>query len=67
LRLGRLRKDVKKPGICFIVPLFDRLKKVDLRTVTLPVDSQNVITKDNVQLTSPPSPITRFPMLLSRL
>ena len=41
LRLGRLRKDVKKPGICFIVPLFDRLKKVDLRTV---------ITKDNVSI-----------------
>ena len=50
LRLGRLRKDVKKPGICFIVPLFHRLKKVDLRTVTLPVDSQNVITKDNVSI-----------------
>jgi regulator of protease activity HflC (stomatin/prohibitin superfamily) len=50
LRLGRLRKDVKKPGICFIVPFFDRLRKVDLRTVTLPVDSQNVITKDNVSI-----------------
>src|ERR1035438_1576390 len=50
LRLGRLRKDVKKPGICFIVPIIDRLRKVDLRTVTLPVDSQNVITKDNVSI-----------------
>ena len=50
LRLGRLRKDVKKPGICFILPVFDHLRKVDLRTVTLPVDSQNVITKDNVSI-----------------
>lgn len=50
LRLGKLRKDVKKPGICFIVPFIDRLRKVDLRTVTLPVDSQNVITKDNVSI-----------------
>jgi regulator of protease activity HflC (stomatin/prohibitin superfamily) len=32
------------------VPFFDRLRKVDLRTVTLPVDSQNVITKDNVSI-----------------
>jgi len=50
LRLGKLRKDVKKPGICFIIPLIDRLRKIDLRTVTLPVDSQNVITKDNVSI-----------------
>ncbi len=50
LRLGRLRKDVKKPGICFIVPIIDKLRKVDLRTITLPVDSQNVITKDNVSI-----------------
>jgi regulator of protease activity HflC (stomatin/prohibitin superfamily) len=50
LRLGKLRNDVKKPGICFIIPVIDRLRKIDMRTITLPVDSQNVITKDNVSI-----------------
>lgn len=50
LRLGKLRKGVKQPGICFIFPAVDRLRKIDMRTVTQPVDSQNVITKDNVSI-----------------
>ena len=49
-RLGKLRKDVKQPGICFIIPGIDRLRKVDMRTITLPIESQNVITKDNVSI-----------------
>jgi regulator of protease activity HflC (stomatin/prohibitin superfamily) len=49
-RLGKLRGGIKQPGICFIIPLVDNLKKVSLRTVTLPVDSQKVITKDNVSI-----------------
>jgi regulator of protease activity HflC (stomatin/prohibitin superfamily) len=49
-RLGKIGDDIKKPGICFIIPIIDHLKKIDLRTVTLPVDSQNVITKDNVSI-----------------
>jgi regulator of protease activity HflC (stomatin/prohibitin superfamily) len=46
-RLGRL-VGAKGPGFFFIVPFFDRMVKVDLRTVTMDVPSQEVITKDNV-------------------
>jgi regulator of protease activity HflC (stomatin/prohibitin superfamily) len=49
LRLGRLR-GVRKPGLCFMVPLVDRMWKVSLRTVTLPVPGQQVITQDNVSI-----------------
>jgi len=47
LRLGRLIGP-KGPGLFFIIPLIDRMVKVDLRVVTLDVPSQEVITKDNV-------------------
>ncbi len=46
-RLGRLIP-VKGPGLCIIIPLVDRLVKVSLRTVTMDVPVQDVITKDNV-------------------
>ena len=46
-RLGRL-VGVKGPGLFFIVPIIDRMVRVDLRVVTLDVPSQEVITKDNV-------------------
>src|SRR5712692_1756814 len=46
-RLGRL-VDPRGPGIVFLIPVVDRLVKVDLRTVTLTVPPQEVITKDNV-------------------
>lgn len=49
-RLGKIRKGVKEPGICFIIPIIDNLRKIDLRIITLPVDSQKVITKDNVSI-----------------
>lgn len=49
-RLGRLRGDVKQPGLIWINPLIDRMEKVSLRIVTLPVDSQKIITKDNVSI-----------------
>ncbi|HEY1645563.1 MAG TPA: SPFH domain-containing protein [Candidatus Saccharimonadales bacterium] len=49
-RLGKLREGVKEPGLCFIIPLVDNLRKIGMRIVTLPVDSQNVITKDNVSI-----------------
>jgi len=47
LRLGRLRP-VKGPGLIFIIPIIDRLIRVDLRVVTLDVPAQKVITRDNV-------------------
>jgi regulator of protease activity HflC (stomatin/prohibitin superfamily) len=46
-RLGRL-VGAKGPGLFFIIPIIDRMMKVDLRVVTLDVPSQEVITKDNV-------------------
>ena len=46
-RLGRL-VGAKGPGLFFIIPFIDRMVKVDLRTITLDVPSQEAITKDNV-------------------
>src|SRR5580704_463387 len=50
LRLGKIRPAVKEPGLRVIIPFVDNLKKVSIRIVTLPVDSQQVITKDNVSI-----------------
>jgi regulator of protease activity HflC (stomatin/prohibitin superfamily) len=47
-RLGRLLPQPKGPGLFLIIPVVDRVIKVDLRTVTLNVPPQEVITKDNV-------------------
>ncbi len=46
-RLGRLRP-IAGPGLVFLVPFADRLIRVDLRTVTLTIPPQEVITRDNV-------------------
>jgi regulator of protease activity HflC (stomatin/prohibitin superfamily) len=46
-RLGRLQGP-KGPGLFFIIPIVDRMVKVDLRVVTLDVPSQEAITRDNV-------------------
>src|SRR5512136_1350145 len=46
-RLGRL-VGARGPGLFFIIPIVDRMVKVDLRTVTLDIPSQEAITKDNV-------------------
>jgi regulator of protease activity HflC (stomatin/prohibitin superfamily) len=46
-RLGRLI-GAKGPGLFFLIPGIDRMVKVDLRTVTLDVPTQEVITRDNV-------------------
>ncbi|MBN1220007.1 MAG: slipin family protein [Anaerolineae bacterium] len=48
-RLGRF-VGAKGPGLFFIIPFIDRMVKVDLRTVTLDVPSQEAITRDNVTL-----------------
>jgi regulator of protease activity HflC (stomatin/prohibitin superfamily) len=47
-RLGRLLPHPKGPGLFLLIPVVDRMVKVDLRTVTLNVPPQEVITKDNV-------------------
>lgn len=46
-RFGRL-KGIKGPGIFIIIPFVDKMIKVDLRTVTMDVPPQDVITRDNV-------------------
>jgi regulator of protease activity HflC (stomatin/prohibitin superfamily) len=47
-RLGRLLPNPKGPGLFILIPVVDRMVKVDLRTITLTVPPQEVITKDNV-------------------
>lgn len=49
LRFGRLQS-VRDPGIRFIIPIVDVMTKVSLRIVTLPIQSQGIITRDNVSV-----------------
>lgn len=49
LRLGKFHK-VKGPGLILLIPVIDRMRKIDLRTVTLDVPPQEVITRDNVSI-----------------
>ncbi|MBI4514557.1 MAG: slipin family protein [Deltaproteobacteria bacterium] len=48
-RLGRL-VPVRGPGIIYVIPLIEQLQRLDLRTITLDVPSQDVITRDNVSV-----------------
>lgn len=48
-RLGRLA-GVRGPGLILLLPFIERMTKVDLRTVTMDVPAQEVITKDNVTI-----------------
>ncbi|WP_431983286.1 slipin family protein [Streptomyces qinglanensis] len=48
LRLGRLHKDIRGPGLTLIVPVVDRLRKVSMQIITMPVPAQEGITRDNV-------------------
>jgi len=48
-RLGRLR-GTREPGLRVIIPLVDVLHRVSLRIVTLPIQSQGIITRDNVSV-----------------
>ena len=47
-RLGRVTGDARGPGLIFIIPIVDRLLRVSLRTVTLDIPPQDIITRDNV-------------------
>jgi regulator of protease activity HflC (stomatin/prohibitin superfamily) len=49
-RLGRVRGAPRGPGLVVIVPLVDRLQRVSLRIVTMPIQSQGIITRDNVSV-----------------
>lgn len=48
-RFGRVRS-VREPGIRVMIPLADRMQKISLRTVTRPIHSQQIITRDNVSI-----------------
>ncbi|MEE9912865.1 MAG: slipin family protein [Deltaproteobacteria bacterium] len=48
-RLGRIR-DVKGPGLIIIIPGIDKIVRIDMRTITMDVPPQDVITKDNVSI-----------------
>lgn len=48
-RLGRVVHE-KGPGLRLIIPLIDQMRKVNMRIVTMPIPSQQVITKDNVSI-----------------
>ncbi|MGW0906314.1 slipin family protein [Streptomyces sp. NPDC002853] len=48
LRLGKLQRSVRGPGLTMIVPFVDRLRKVNMQIVTMPVPAQDGITRDNV-------------------
>jgi regulator of protease activity HflC (stomatin/prohibitin superfamily) len=47
-RFGRLRPAIRGPGLAVIVPIVDRLTKVNMQIVTMPVPAQEGITRDNV-------------------
>jgi len=48
-RLGRVI-DVKGPGLIILIPIIDRMTKVDMRIITMDVPPQDVITRDNVSV-----------------
>jgi regulator of protease activity HflC (stomatin/prohibitin superfamily) len=47
-RLGRLLRGPVGPGLLFLIPFVDRMVKIDLRTVTMDVPPQEIVTRDNV-------------------
>ncbi|NBQ54415.1 MAG: slipin family protein, partial [Proteobacteria bacterium] len=49
-RLGRVLGAPKGPGPVILIPLIDRMVRVSIRTVTMPIDPQDVISRDNVSL-----------------
>src|ERR1700751_4638840 len=49
-RLGKLL-GAKGPGMIFLIPVVDRMVKMDLRVVTIDVSKQEVMTRDNVPVT----------------
>ena len=49
-RLGRLMPAPRGPGITFVIPLIEQVVKVDMRTITMDIPPQDVITKDNVSV-----------------
>ena len=49
-KLGKVKDEARGPGLIFIAPLINRVHRVSLRIVTMPIQSQGIITKDNVSI-----------------
>ncbi|WP_219464854.1 slipin family protein [Nonomuraea rhizosphaerae] len=49
-RFGRAQKEVRQPGLSFLVPFADRMTKVNVQIVTMPIPTQEGITRDNVSV-----------------
>jgi regulator of protease activity HflC (stomatin/prohibitin superfamily) len=49
-RLGRVKGGARGPGLIVIVPGVDRVHRVSLRIVTMPIQSQGIITRDTVSV-----------------
>jgi len=49
-RLGRVRGAVKGPGPTLLIPVVDRMRKVNVQVITMPVPAQEGITRDNVSV-----------------
>jgi regulator of protease activity HflC (stomatin/prohibitin superfamily) len=49
-RLGKVEGKAREPGLMFCVPFVNRIHRVSLRIVTRPIQSQGIITKDNVSI-----------------
>jgi regulator of protease activity HflC (stomatin/prohibitin superfamily) len=47
-RFGRVQRGVRQPGLTWLIPIADRLQKVNMQIITLPVPAQDGITRDNV-------------------
>jgi regulator of protease activity HflC (stomatin/prohibitin superfamily) len=47
-RLGRAQPEPRQPGLTMLIPIVDRMKRVNMQVVTLPVPAQDGITRDNV-------------------
>lgn len=49
-RLGRVLPDARGPGIVFLIPFIDKMVKLSIRTITMDIEPQDVITRDNVSI-----------------
>ena len=41
---------MRRPGLIFLIPIFEKMSRVTLRTITMDIPSQKIITKDNVSI-----------------
>jgi len=48
--LGKVKHEAQGPGVIFVAPFAQRIRRVSLRIVTMPIQSQGIITKDNVSI-----------------